>query len=154
MPLIMNTTNETQKVRAFGNFFEFKPKQIKPMQEHIADFIASERSYQGMVALPESFEDLEYRQSDEGKAQLKELERQGIESYLGHLRSIIYNNQVSLRQDLEQSGIKADPASFASEGELEAMRLVASYQSKKDDEAQKRIDEVKELVKKVGPITK
>lgn len=150
MPLIMNTTNEVQKVKAFGNWFEFKPKQIKPMREEIADFISQDRGYQGMVLLPDSFEDLDYRQSEEGKSKLKELEKQGISTYVTHLRSIVYNNQQSLRQDLAQAEMNIDPATLASDGELEAMRLVAQYQSKKDDEDQKKVDEVKELMRKIG----
>jgi hypothetical protein len=154
MPLIFNTTNEVQKTKALGNWFEFKPKQIKSMSDNIGNFLATERAELGLVALPEELEDAEFRASAEGKAILEAKEQQGIDTYVKALRATIYNNQVSLRQDLEKSNLKIDPAALASEGELVAMRIVASYQAKKDDADQKRIDEVKELIKKTGTGTR
>lgn len=152
--LLYNCTNEPQTVKALGNWFSFKPHQVKSVQDNIGRFIATERQINGIMSLPEEFEDPEYKTTEEGKAKLAAIEEAGLKAYLGHLRSVIYNNQVSLRQDLEKANIKADPAVFASEGELEAMRLLAKYQSREEDAAQKKADEVKELMKQVGPINK
>jgi hypothetical protein len=154
MALVYNTTNETITTTVYGNHFEWKPKQIKNLQDRFAEFIKMERGYLGLQALPESFEDAEYKSSAEGKAQLESIEQAGIEQRVNFLRGIIYNNQVSLRGDLEKSNIKSSPEIHASKGELDAMRLVAQYQKKDDDAAQKRVDEIKELMKKVGPVTK
>ena len=151
MALIFNATNEVQKTKALGNWFEFKPKQIKQMTDDIAHFLAVERGDLGLVGLPEEMEDPEYRSSPEGKAALAEKEQQGIDKYIQALRAVIYNNQVSLRQDLDKANQKVDPAALASAGELQAMRIVAAYQSKKDDAEQKKVDEIKDLIKKVGP---
>lgn len=148
---LLNPTNEKQTVKALGNFFEFKPGQIKQIQDDIGQFIALKKADTGIVAIPQQYEELEWRDSPEGKQALAEAKQRGIDNYLGALRRLIYNNQVSLRMDLEKANIKADPAVFASEGELNAMRLVAQYQSKKADEDQKRVDEVKKLVDQIGP---
>jgi hypothetical protein len=150
MALIFNATNEIQRTKALGNWFEFKPKQIKQMNENIAHFLTTERGDCGLVGLPEEMEDPEYRSSPEGKAILAEKEQQGIDSFVKAQRALIYNNQVSLRKDLDKNNMKLDPAALASDGELNAMRIVAAYQAKKDDSEQKKIDEVRELIKKVG----
>jgi hypothetical protein len=154
MALIFNATNETQTVKAMGNWVTFKPKQIKLMQENLASFLATERADYGLVAVPDAFEDPEYKDTPEGAAKLQAYEQQGIDAHVAHLRRIIYNNQVSLRQDLEKADMKVDPATLATDAELEAMKLVANYQKDKDDRAQKRADEVRELMKSVGPLKK
>ena len=151
---IMNVTNESQRTKALGNFFEFKPGQVKQMSDDLGMFISLKRAEQGLVALPQEYEDMEWRESDIGKEAIARAKQAGLDAYLGALRKLIYNNQVSLRQDLEKSNIKADPAVFASEGELNAMRLVAKYQKGKDDEAQKRADEVRKLVGDIGGVSK
>lgn len=153
MALIYNTTNELQSVKVFGNWFSLKPGQMKNFDEKIAHFIATERRDSGLVALPEAFEDPQFITTDEGKAILAEKREEGIKAYIDHFRKIIANNQIALRQDLERSNIKADPATFASDGELHAMEMVAKYQRDEDDKEQKRIDRVKELMKTVGPST-
>ncbi len=148
---IFNATNELQSVKALGNWFTFKPKQIRQIDnQDLAMFLLEERADHGLVGLPEAFEDLEYRGSAEGKKALEKYEEQGINSYVRALRAVIYNNQVSMRQDLEKSNLKIDPAALASDGELAAMRLVAKYQKDSDDRDQRKIDEVKQLVKQSG----
>jgi hypothetical protein len=54
-----------------------------------------------------------------------------------------------MKQDLGKANIQADPAVFASKGELDAMRLVAKYQKTAEDTEQLKIDEVKKLMKNV-----
>lgn len=154
MALVYNATEELQSFKAAGNWFTFKPKQMKQMDDAIAHFIATERQEFGMVLLPEELSDPEYKASPEGKELLEQKTEQGINSFVSALRQVIYNNQVSLRQDLQQANIQADPASFASDGELKAMELVAKYQRAKNDDEQKKIDKVKELMKTVGSVSK
>ncbi len=72
-----------------------------------------------------------------------------LHEYLEKFRRVIYNNQVSMKQDLGKANIQADPAVFASKGELDAMRLVAKYQKTAEDTEQLKIDEVKKLMKNV-----
>lgn len=154
MPLIMNATHEAQTIVAFGNHFKLAAGQIKMFNENISHFIATERRHQGVVALPEQFEDVEFRSSAEGQRLLAEYRQQGILARINHLKSIIYNNQVSLRQDLEKANIKADPRVFASEGEIAAMEELVSYQTRQEDETAKKVDRIKELEKQIGKLTK
>jgi hypothetical protein len=154
MAWIMNATAEEQRVKAFGNYFTFKPKQIKVIDDNLAAFLNAERKYQGMVSLSEKFEDPQYRDSPEGKQEILTKEAEGLDAYISHLRALVYNNQVSLRQDLEKANLKVDPAALASEGELEAMKLLAKYQRNQEDARQKKVDMVKELMKTVGPVTR
>lgn len=149
--LVLNATNEKISIQALGNWFEFKPKQVKNLTHNLAMFIITERREKGLVHLPDAFEDPEYKNTPDGKAEFALVEQRGIDSFCEALRRRIFNNQVSLRQDLEKGNMKIDPAVLASEGELEAMRLLSKYQQKDDDTAQKKADEVKELLKKITP---
>lgn len=151
---VMNATADEVNTKAFGNHFTFKPKQIKAMRPRLAAYLAEYKGYQGLVVLPAPLSDLDFRSTQEGKELLAQSEQEGIDKHLEHLRSLIYNNQVSLRNDLSQADIKADPAVFASKGELDAMRKVAMYAKQSEDSAQKRTDEVKELMKTIGEVTK
>lgn len=147
MPLIMNTTNEEQHVTVFGKHFTFKPKQIKNMNESFAKYLATERLDQGIIGLDDRFEeDTEFKNTEEGKALLEQAEERGIKSYVDFHRSIVANNQISLRRDLEKAGIKAGPEVYASPGELRSARIVASYGKADADQAQKNADEMKKLV--------
>lgn len=150
MALLYNTTLEEQHVKALGNHFTFKPGQIKMFQDNVAHWIATMRREQGIVSLPAEFEDPEYKESEEGKKALATAKAEGIKNYLEFHRKIVYNNQKSLKQDLEMANLKVDPATLATDGELESMRLVAKYQALKSDDEQKKVDEVKELMQQIG----
>lgn len=159
MPIVINATEETIQIRLCGNYFTFKPGSQKTMNEDLAKFIANERKDSGLAVLPDRPENVD---SDDGSEQTlaartaeweaskKAIIESALNSYISRLRRVIYNNQVSLRQDLEKGNIKADPAAFASEGELEAMRTVAKYQKKDADQDKARIDEVKKLMEQVN----
>jgi len=149
MAIVFNATNETQSVKAHGNWFTFKPKQTKQMDDGVAHFLITMRGENGLVGLPAEFEDPTYKATPEGKAAYEEAEKTGIDAYIKHLRSMIHNNQVSLRRDLEKANMKYGPELEASQGELEAMRLVAKYQKNMEDAEQKKADEIKELMRKL-----
>lgn len=154
MGYIFNSTAEEQRVRAHGNWFVLKPKQIKQFQDNLSMFMVMERGDQGLVGLSEAFEDPAYRESPEGKVELAKAEEAGINSYTNALRQRVYNNQVSLRNDLAKADLKVDPAVLASPEDLEAMRLLAKYQKSQDDAGQKRAEEVKKLMSTIGPLAK
>lgn len=149
--LVRNATNETITVKALGNFFEFKPKQIKNFNDNVGMFLINDRRDSGLVHVPDIFfDDPEHKNSEAGKAELEAIDKRGIENFCAALRKRIYNNQVSLRQDLERANIKADPAAFATDGEMEALRTLAKYQAKQEDVSQKRAEEVKKLMKEIS----
>lgn len=155
MAYIYNPTKEEQTVKVFGNYFSFKPGQIKNLNPDISHFIQTERRESGLVQLPEdeagelwTFKGREVIPTEAGKVVLAEEGKKGVDAYIAFHRSIIANNQVALRRDLEQANIKVDPAVYASPGELRSMKLVAKYQQQEADAEQARIDEVRELMKK------
>lgn len=153
MPLIFNASAETQRFQVFGNHFELGSKKMKMFEERIARFIEMERRYLGLVSLPDDFMDPSFSNSEQGKQVLAEKEREGIDARVKHLRGVIYNNEVSLRQDLERANIKADPKVFASAGEVAAYRELATYKKSQDDAEAAKVEEIKKLeaeIKKAG----
>lgn len=149
MAIVFNATNETQSVKAFGNWFTFKPKQYKTMDEKLAHFLCTDRTDYGLVGLPAEFEDPAFRSTPDGQAAYEAAEKSGIDNYIKALRALIHNNQVSLRRDLEKANFKYGPELEASQGELDAMRLVAKYQKSMEDAEQKKAEEVKDLMRKI-----
>lgn len=154
MPTVANCTQETITVKIAGNYFTFKPLQERVIHnESIARFIEMDLKDSGLVVLPVLVKDdeevtpeeLEQRKIDGAEAK-KALLEQGLDRYVARYRQVVANNQIHLRRDLEIANIKADPAVFASVGELEAMRLVAKYQKRSEDAEQAKIDEVKKLM--------
>jgi hypothetical protein len=145
MGLVYNASAEEQHIVVFGNHFTLKPKQIKNFEDRISNFIMTERRDFGLVTLPEEFMDPSFAQSEEGKAILKGKEEEGIAARVRHLRAVIYNNEVSLKQDLERANIKVDPKVYASSGEVAAYRELAKYRKDKDDADLKKVEELKQL---------
>ena len=161
MPIVINATQEEIQIKIVGNYFKFGPGKAKTMNADIASWIQTNPGAKGcgLAVLPDLYAEGE-EIDDVSPAALKareesqeELKKQACENalneYIEKYRRVIYNNQVSLRQDLAQKNIQADPAAFASAGELEAMRLVAKYQKRAEDSEQEKIDEVKKLMKNV-----
>lgn len=145
----MNCGIETQKFQVFGNYFELKPGALKLVQENVAKFVDIERKELGIVTLPESLEDPDFKASPEGKALLESKRKEGVDARCKKLEWIVYNLQVSLRQDLERANIKADPRGFASDGELAAMEELAKFRANKADETEIRIKRIKDLEDKL-----
>jgi hypothetical protein len=133
MGTIYNATNETQRVKVFGNYFEFKPGQMKSLDDKFSQWLTMERGYLGLVPMPEEFTDPEYAKSEEGAQILAERKAAGVRAYTQWLRERIRNVEVSLRQDLEKANIKSDPRTWASDGEVEAYELLAKYQKQDQD---------------------
>lgn len=149
MALIMNATHKTITTKAIGNYFTFKPGQIKVMDEDIARFFATERGYMGFVSLDDRFEDPEFKESPEGKLAIAEARAKGVSARVTYLKQLIYNETTSLKQDLDRANIKADPRSFASDALVDYMEEVASYAKKEEDQVEKKVEKIKELEKKL-----
>lgn len=151
MALVMNASTETVEFKVYGNHFTLKPGQIKTFQDHMARFVAINDTTKGLglITLPDELEDLDYRSSPEGKTILDTKREEGINNRITCLRAVIYNNQVSLRQDLERSNIKADPRAFATAHEVKAYEELVKYQAKQDDEEQSKVARIKELEAKL-----
>lgn len=149
MPYLMNCTNEEQSVKAVGNYFTFKPGQIKPIvSDDIAHFIVVDKKEHGIVRLPQQFEDdADFKTTPEGKAILEKKKEEGMTHYLDHLRYIAKNLNISIRRDLEMANIKVDPLVYASEGEKKAIRLLAKYAKSGDEKDIAERDELNKILK-------
>lgn len=152
MALIHNASAEKQHVVVYGQHFDFAPGQTKNLQEHFAHMMATDKAYMGLVSLPAEFEDPMYASTEEGKKVLEERRATGINNRISHLRQVIYNNEVSLRRDLEMKNMKVDPKLMASDGEIAAYEELVKYQKKQEDEAAAKAARIAELQKKVASI--
>lgn len=157
MSVTINATQETITLKIWGNWFTWKPGQKKVIRdEEMAKFIAMERKDSGIAVIPELMRDDEEVTPEELDARraasvgVEEEEcRNALERYVARHREVIANNQISLRRDLQQANIQADPAAYASTGELESMKLVAKYQKRAEDAEAAKIAEVKRLMSQV-----
>lgn len=150
MAIVFNATNEEQTVKALGNWFTFKPKQYKDMQQNLAHFLMIQRAEHGFVGLPEEFSDPEYKNTPEGQKIFKEAEAQGIKNYLKKQVEIVNNNLQSLKKDLNMANIETDPRAFMSEGEMQALKLLDKYRQTNLDEDHKKVQIAEELQRKLG----
>ena len=157
MSITINSTQETITIKVWGNWFTWKPGQKKIIRdEEMAKFISLERKDSGIAVIPELVKDdedvtpeeLEVRRAANVGVEEEEC-RHALERYVAKHREVIANNQVSLRRDLQQKNIQADPAAYASTGELESMKLVAKYQKRSEDAEAAKISEVRRLMNQV-----
>ena len=163
MPLVINATEENVTVQIGGNYFTWKPGQEKRiMNEHIANFIATSKRGCGLAVLPdltsldEDNGDIEVteEQLESRKAAMQGVKAAAIEearkAYIDRLRGVIANNQISLARDLTQANFKHGPEHHMSEGEMDAMRLVAKYERKGKDASEERLQEIEKLKKSIA----
>lgn len=162
MALIINATEEKVTVQVAGNYFNWNPGQEKTIRNNdIAQFIATERRGSGLAVLPDvltaeedsgdveiTAEELATRRTarDAGK---KEACAIALRDYIDHKRQIIKNNQVSLARDLARADYKYGPEHEMSDGEFEAMELVAKYDLKGKDASQERLDAIEKMKKQI-----
>ncbi len=161
---VYNPTEEEITTTINGNFFTWKPGQIKQMRAHQASFVDSSRQELGLVVISDArfipSEDayiMNFDKTEEGKQVLEPLREKGINNLIQHLSTVVRNNQVALRQDLANKYPTGDSAKLAaahaSPGELEAMRKIVKYKKKTKDNAAKQIEEVQNLMNQIGPFT-
>lgn len=151
----MNSLDEDQTVIVYGKHFYFKGKQIKPFHnDDIASFILKERRELGFVEIPKvgnvdegDIED--YDRSPAGLAVIEEKRKEGINEYCARLRRVVYNTQVSLKKDLAMKSINMDPLHLASDADVKHMEQLVKYQTKKQDNAQTRVEKAKKLEKEL-----
>jgi hypothetical protein len=154
MALVMNVSEKDQHVTVFGNHFVLKKGSMKMFQDNIAHFLITDRKDMGFVGLPDEFLDPAYKETAEGKALVEMRRKEGVANRINKLNEIAYNLLVSLKQDLDRANIKADPRTFASEGEIAALEELAMYKQMQDDEASKRTDRIKQLEATIGKVGK
>lgn len=162
MGMVWNPTKETVTTKMQGNWFTFKPDMKKRMDDEKCKFITQERKETGLVILPAQFDGENenyiegFEKTPEGVEVLEKLRNDGINNLLDFHRTIIRNNQVSLRRDMAHRYPDGDSQRLTmlemSPGELKSLELVAKYQKEKQDKNAQKIKEINELLEIAGPI--
>lgn len=147
--IILNALDKNVHAVAFGNHFTLKPHQIKAFRNELGSFLDSTKGYLGLVALPPEFEDLEFRQSEAGKAILEEKIKEGVNRRCAHLTAVVNNLQHSLRQDMDKADMKADVTTQATQGELNAMDELIGYQRQLADPQKARSEAARVRLRQV-----
>ncbi len=142
---VYNALNKAVTVQAFGNYFTFKPQQIKLMRGEIGEFIIKEKAYLGLVGLSQEFEDPEYKQSEAGQAALEEKRQEGVNRRIQALQAQVHNLTHSLAQDLNQAEMKIDVLTQATKGDLAAMEELRGFQVAREDEEKQKLERVRIL---------
>jgi hypothetical protein len=136
--IVYNALDKVVHVQAFGNHFSFKPHQIKSMRAELGGWIVQQKGYLGLVDLPPQFEDAEYRESEEGKAILASKRQEGLNKKIMALKQQVNNLQVALAYDLQLADMKADINTFATDGDINAMEELLTYQRELQDPNKQR----------------
>ncbi len=145
MAYIMNALNEDVKVQAHGNWFTFKPQEIKNLHNvKLAEFLRQYRAEDGLVEVSDSFMEMD-KNSEEYKAAHFELRKQGIARYVAKQNTIIRNLEMSLRRDYETSGQKGNFLFEASKGELQAYKNLKKYKEFETEQKLNTADEIQKI---------
>ncbi len=159
MPTILNALDEEQTTVMGGSHFTFRPGQLKFFSDkHIARSIASLRSEDGLIELPEEFDALSMLKPElleqiitpEQREVITESKKRGVENYCKKLRSLIYNATVSLQRDLDRANFKYDARVEATDQDIRNLEKLAKYQKSKNDSDHKRLERFKELEKQAA----
>lgn len=149
MAFIISTDLRPVKVQAFGNWFEFKPGQIKNMQQNLADFLSQDRRQLGFVALPEEFEDPNYKNTEEGKKILDDANETGRRQVVAELNYRKRNLEVSLQRDLDLKGEKVNALVYASDSDKDMYRRLAEYTRMSQDKSADELEEIRKLKEEI-----
>jgi len=147
LPFIINASSKEQQVKVQGDWFTFKSKQIKEMQEDKVRFLTSANAYLGFVEVDPRIEDLDFKNSKEGQAVIKKAEMDGVRARVAFLEDLKRNEIISLGRDLSRAGLDYDPRIEMSDGMLKHLEELASYKAEKQDEAALKVERIKELEK-------
>lgn len=150
MATLISTDLEPVRVQAYGNWFEFKPGQIKPMNDNISDFLCTNRRDKGFVALPDSyFDDPNSPESQKIKEAAIVTGRTAIVTELKKLR---HNFEISTQKDIDISGEKRSFMTEANAVHKEMYRRLALFKNAERDLVDGTEDEIKKFIETIdGP---
>lgn len=150
MALVMSTDIENVKVQAFGNWFDFKPGQIKNMQPEIARFLTVDKKEYGFVSLPDTLED-EDRNSEVFKQAVAEATTLGRNNIIAKLSRLRHNIEVSMKRDMEMANIKADPFTYVDDKKsaIAMYKKLAKFKDLESESTESELDELRQLKDKI-----
>jgi len=148
--LLYNTTDIDQSIKAFGNWFNWKPGQIRNVQDHFGRFIHTDKKEYGVVELSEAFEDPTYKDTEEGKRILEEKRIEGRTNRVRFIQQILHNETVSLKIDLEKAGQKVNPDVFMTPQVAAMYDELLAYKREKDDAQRELMNKIQNARKKLN----
>ena len=150
---ILNALDKNVHVVAFGNHFSLKPQQVKRFRAEIGAFLDNSKGYMGLIAVSDKFEDPTYAATEEGKAELAAKSKEGVNRRAQYLMGVVNNLQIGLRGDMDKADMKASTESQATQGELDAMDELISYQRRQEDEAKQRSEAARVRLRQINAAT-
>jgi hypothetical protein len=142
---IMNCLDEIVRVQAHGNWFTFKPLQIKAINnKDLYQFLSSMRAEDGLIGFDPSYMSLP-KNGPEFKEYWEGQRKQGVEKVIQKLEWVQRNLEQSLRYDLEVKNIKGDPLSYASAGEVLAYKKLAKLKGFERANSLNKADEIRRI---------
>lgn len=151
MPLVMNALDKEVVVCAQGNWFAFKPKQIKNIaSDDLALFFTSNLAYEGLVRMPDAFEEPEHKATEEGKKELAEASAKGLTARIAFLQGIVSNELHSLKRDLSKNNDQSDPRAYMHPNMVKNMEELAGYKRKQSAAKEEKISKIAELEKLIN----
>lgn len=154
MAYIMNALETPINTQAHGKWFQWKPRQIKEIQNHdLAMFFTQNRGEEGLVGVSDQI--MELPENDPARLEyLEDRRKEGIEKRISKLDSIMRNLTESLKYDLEAKGMaNVNPLAFASKGELAAIKERASLQQYEQSRQLNVIEEVKKQLEIINGVS-
>ncbi len=150
MAVVFSTDLEPVRVQAYGNWFEFKPGQIKPMQDNIADFLCTSRRDKGFVSLPDTYFD--EPNSPENQRLKEQAIMTGRTAIVAELKKCRHNFEVSTQRDIDKLGEKRSFMTEAQPVHKEMYRRLGLFKNAERDFVDETADEIKKLIEKIdGP---
>ena len=143
--VVISTDIHPVNVQVFGNWFSFKPGQIKMMNEKVVDFLTLDKKSYGFVGLPDIC--IEDRECAESKELIAAALKQGRANIIAELTYLIHNLEVSLKNDTERS--KEGLPSSVSTSHLPYYRKLAEFKAlgaAEEAEAENEIKKLKALI--------
>lgn len=148
--LLYNATERDQSIKAFGNWFNFKPGQVKNVQENFGRFICMDKKEYGVVELPVEFEDPAFAQTEAGIQIMADRRIEGRTNRVLHIKRILHNETVSLKKDLEIKGEKVNPDVYMMPEVAALYDELVLYKREKDDAQRVLMDKVQSNRKKLN----
>lgn len=154
MSIVYNPLTTEFRGKSGGKWHSIPAGKWKRFIDSVGESLADLHSSSGLVLLPQEFEekideDPTYITSNEAKQILLEKKKEGINKRVAHLRRCVYNEEVSLKRDLEQANRKEGVHTYANDKTVAIYEELASYQVEQNDEEQQKVKKLQELSKKI-----
>lgn len=141
--LILCTDVKPVTVQAFGNWFSFKPGQVKSMDPRLVDFLTMDKKSYGFIALPDICGD--DPDSEEAKAAKAEAFVEGRKNIVKELERTIHNLEVSLQKDYDLAGMKVSAVHMEGAAHLPVYRHLAEFKKLEAASNEASINELEQL---------